>query len=45
MLATPDGWHRATWGGTGMATRLAFNARTGVFHTYGEDAEGRQRQA
>jgi quercetin dioxygenase-like cupin family protein len=43
VLATPNRWHRAAWAGTGMATRLAFNARTGMFHTFGEDAEGRQR--
>lgn len=43
VLATPNRWHRAAWGGAGMATRLAFNARPGLFHNYGEDAEGRQR--
>ena len=42
VFVPPGRWHRAAWADGQMDTRLSFNNRPGMLHSFAEDANGRQ---
>jgi len=42
VFVPPGRYHRASWAGDGMSTRLSFNVSANLFHNFPADAGGKQ---